>query len=115
MYITNLTAEEHYRLHGTLRESDIEHVLQREAAFGDLDGLDDMIQEGIVSYPDEDFLADIIHGARTLAKRLRGADRTSFLAVVESMEALQQTTYHSTEYGIEELRKAKKAYQDARP
>jgi hypothetical protein len=64
------------------------------------------MQEAASQYPTEDFLCNPIEELQTLAKRMRGENKTALLAIIETLDAIQLDTGRSSEYGRDELRKA---------
>jgi hypothetical protein len=109
MYInSNLTAKEALRLHGQLSEQHLESLLESEEKLNAIDDIDGNLLDARGSYPDEDFLAEIIDRMQTFAKNLRGANKDTCLSIIEALDDIQTTTMHASDYGRSELSSALK-------
>lgn len=109
----NLTHEERERLAfiaghttgaqllGELSDS----VAMLEAA----DDAEAYVREAYGSFVAEDWLADQLADLRTIAKRMRGANRDELEALAQSIEDARDQQAQSSEYGLEQLGKALKA------
>ena len=71
------------------------------------------IDEAIGCYPAEDFAHAVLADLRVLAKRLRGANAEDLTEIIAVLEDLQTEVSGSTEYGIDELRKAQTEINEA--
>lgn len=111
MYInaSNLTAEEHYKLNGTIREKDLEVIFEAPINQTSLEDAKAYIDEASSQYPVEGFLQAHKERLSTLLKNLRGDNRKTLESIIEDLDTLAMSTYHESEYGRDELRKAKEA------
>lgn len=114
-YASNMSAEEEFRITGTLNPGAIETLLDRETLLRNLDGIDVKIEEGMAQFPSEDFLQGTINRLHQLAKKLRGENRLKVLAIIECLDDLAQCTFNAADYGRSELKDALKMYKDAVP
>lgn len=106
MLNANLTAEEEFRLTGTLSPAKIEELLDTSAEVGYIKGIDAHIEEAMGQFPAEDFLSDTISRLHEFARRLRGQNRSDLLGIIESIDDLAQLTFNAADYGRDELKKA---------
>lgn len=110
---SNITAQEEFRLTGTVSGERLNGLLERSDALEKLDGLDAHIYEANGQYPAEDFLSDVIERLHNLAKRLRGDNKAELLGVIEALDDIGQTTFYASDYGRSELRKALATLKEA--
>ena len=82
-----------------------------------IDALDDMVSmedvsdtvtEASASYPEEDFLDDIIDRINRLAKNLRGENKEEAKSISEDLFELGNEILRSAEYGREKLKELEK-------
>ena len=110
----NMTANEHYQVNGTLSDQhiqkllDVDHILQ---------GVVDCrieIDDAISSFPEEDFMSNIIDrltnlkkNLSNLKKNLRGDNKEELSSIIDDIEDVVTSTMQSTEHGIEKLNSVK--------
>lgn len=110
MYAHNMTPEECLRLNGAIPPDMAESLIAKADA---LDGLGDTeanLQEAIGCFPEEDFLYRVIKDLGDLAKSLRGDNRAELLRIIGTLDQVETETQQSTEYGVEQLSEACKAF-----
>ena len=101
----NLTAEEEYHITGVLsNKAHIERLL-------DLDMKDTAaavvhIKEARGTFPAEDYLEEILHEFRAVAKLSKGAVRDRLIGAINTLEAKIEALNQASEYGAAELRSA---------
>jgi hypothetical protein len=107
---TNMTLEEEFRINGTLSVSTIETVLDKMASQEEVNasGAVVYIDEASGCFPTEDFMEDELRELRTIANRLRGANKLQMLDLLERLTQERNQINQSAEYGADELKKAKK-------
>lgn len=103
-----LTPQEHYRMHGCLAPEHTEEALDAIEACDALGAIDGYIKEAKAQFPEEDFLQEPIDELRKLAEPMRGENKAKLIALADKLQALQVSTFHESEYGIDELKKALK-------
>jgi hypothetical protein len=103
---SNATAEEEFKLTGTLRSSSIESLLDGAAALESYEGIEAHISEAMGQYPAEDFTSELAQRMLNLAKRLRGDNKAEMLAIIESLDDMAQCRFNASEYGRSELQAA---------
>ena len=104
-----MSAAEYYRYNGTLTSEHIEDLLSIEARLEQVKGIDAYIGEAMAQFPAEDFLSDVENRLQELCKRLRGDNRETLKDIIESLSNVAQCEFNSTNYGRDELRKARVA------
>jgi molecular chaperone DnaK (HSP70) len=109
---SSMTAQEEFRMTGTLSPNRIESLLSVEGRLEALDGLSNHIEEAMSQYPAEDFLSDIESRLHEFAKKLRGQNKEALLGIIESLSDLAQTTFYAADYGRSELKEALKAFKE---
>jgi len=102
----HLTAEEEFRLTGTLSAKKIEVLLDFEAMAQALAGVENRLLDAKAQFPSEDFLSGALLRLQALAKRVRGSNRTELLEIIESLVQIQSQQFQSSEHGISELDEA---------
>lgn len=116
IHYSNMTADEEFRLNGTLCAPTIESLL--DAAFErdqlDLKGARACIEEARGCFPAEDALVTQIQEIKRIANRLRGTNKLQLLDAVEQLEQIQTEIFQSSEYGSSELGKALKCLPQKR-
>ena len=103
----SLTPRENLKLHGALPAGQLEDLIDWHERTEDVGDVACHLDEARGQYPAEDFLADVIERLHTLAKRVRGDNRSDLLAIIESLDDVAQTTFNAADYGRSELSKAK--------
>ena len=103
---SNLTNREAYALHGKLDDARMEELLDLEDEHQPTEN-EWHVQEASAQYPEEDFLQDNIKALQALAKNIRGDNKATLLGIIDSLEDIQKSQCHSTEYAREELGKIK--------
>lgn len=98
---TNLTDAEFYDLNGYLSPERIERLLAVSTLQPDL------LDEVAIGFQPEDFLADLITKMEKLRTKLRGDNRESMGAIIESANDIAQCVFNDCDYFTDELRKAK--------
>ena len=113
MYVYSaMTPAEIYRTNGTLPDKTIEELITAHEKLQAVEGIECNIAETATQFPDEDFLQDIISDLQTLAKRIRGDNKSDLLAIIDNIENLQLSTHNEAEYGRSELKQALKAIEE---
>lgn len=110
---SNLSAREHLNLNGRVPRDMLEALLDREDRLTALDGLEAHISEALGCFPAEDFLNPIKELLVSLHKNLRGANKDKLAGIIEDLDDLAQCTFYESDYGRDELRKAKTAIEAA--
>ncbi len=96
------TAEEEYRVTGTLSKSQIERLLDLDAK--DTDAAIIHIKEASGSFPAEDYLEDILHEFKAIAKISRGGVQSRLNAAVNVLAGKITSLQQAAEYGASELK-----------
>ena len=109
----NLSASEYYGMFGTLTTSHIEGLLEVIESGDTFEALKDkcgdaegMLDDASASFPEEDFLSDVIRRMGNLAKSVRGENKATIIEIIETLESISQDTHNNTGYGLDEIRKA---------
>jgi hypothetical protein len=103
----SVTPHELLKLHGALPVSQLEDLIDWQERSADVSDVAYHLDEARGQYPTEDFLAGVIERLHTLAKRVRGDNRSDVLAIIESLDDVAQTTFNAADYGRSELDKAR--------
>lgn len=109
---STLTADEYYRLNGTLDPSRIEALLSLSGLMNVIYDVDCSISEAKAQFPEEDFLSPMIERMQAFSKNMRGPNREAMLRLIEQAEEIQSSTHRATEYGLLELRAAEKSIKE---
>lgn len=109
---SNMTAEEHLRMNGTLPLDMMEELAGYPAKLEALESVEHYMSETMGQFPAEDFLSDPITRLQALAKRVRGDNRDEVLAIIEQLDDIAQTTFNAADYGRDELRKGIKLFKE---
>lgn len=104
-----LTAKEEWQMFGELTgvRADTTFAIANEVA--EVASYEACISEGMAQFPNEDFLDNPIYKLEVFAKGLRGENRQGLLAIIEELRDIQDQQARSSEYGLDELRKAQKS------
>jgi len=100
---SSMTAEEEYRLTGTVTGERLEKLLDCALLVENLDSVAGCIREASTYYPDDDFLYDTIRDMTRLTRKIKGANKDELFAIVQRLSLIAQNTAVSAELGIEEL------------
>jgi len=104
--ILNLTAEEEYRLTGTVTGRRAEELLDASDKVKAYDGIQAYIQEAKGCFVKEDFLGGVTTDLTDLATSLRGDNRIKLLSLIEEIERYVTDAIRDGEYGASELQLA---------
>lgn len=106
---SNTTAEEEYRLTGSVTGIRLEQLLDDSLRLSKILNAEDYIQEATSSFPNEDFLSSITESLYSISKNVRGTNKDDILRVIESLTDLEISVTNDSEYGREQLYQAMKA------
>lgn len=112
MLPANLTPREYFRIHDKLETAHIECLLD---AMDDADEAPDgraYIQEAKANLPEEDLLSAVLDKLNDLAKHVRGDNKVSAEALIESLTQIQSELNNAAEEAKDNLNKAEKELDD---
>lgn len=108
--VSNMCAEEEYRLTGTLCHKSIEYVLDETAKVqkyrDSLYTIEAKIEEAQAQLPQEDMLSEPLTQLKKLLGTVRGDNKVALASVIEKLEEIASETIRATEYGNSELNDA---------
>lgn len=105
---SNFSAEEEYRVTGTVTGDRLVALLDAHANADRYDSIEAHMQEAYDQFPDEDFLEGHKQRLIDLRRNLRGANREALDRIIEALDDLAMTTFYAADYGRSELRLALK-------
>ena len=103
---SNMSAREEMLLTGQVSKERLEALIEKSEALEAMDGIEAHIEEARGQYPAEDFLEKHKDQLMQLRNKLRGSNRETMDAILESLDDLAQMTFYSSEYGRSELNEA---------
>lgn len=106
MNFSSMTAEEEFRMNGTLSGQRVSELLDASAQLESIKDIDACIEEARAQYPAEDFLASFKDRLGQLVNNLRGDNKEKGKALMASIEDIEMTTFYAADYGRKELNKA---------
>jgi hypothetical protein len=102
----HFTAEEEFRITGTLCPSKIVKILDQNALAQDVIDVDANIQEAMGSFPEEDFMKPVVDKLRSMIRNSNGNNREQLIQLAEIVDSVSQEVFNSADYGRQELRMA---------
>jgi uncharacterized protein YunC (DUF1805 family) len=97
--------EENYRMFCAIHPDQMEELLDIAARMESIQSIEGNLIDAN-SYPTEDFLSGPIDRLHDLAKRLRGDNKETLLAIIETLDDIAQCTHYESEHGRSELKSA---------
>lgn len=106
-YRDNLSAEEQFRIFGSVQGDALVQLLDEAALAEGTCGAAEQVQEAMACFPDEDFLEAEILELREWAKSKRGQNKAEFLDLIDRINKTMADMRASADHGLDELKKAR--------
>ncbi len=100
----SLSNEEYYALTGKLTPARIEELLKSEELAEGREGILVDLDEASASYPSEDFMDGVKNNLLEIIKVTKGVRKAELQVLLEQMNDLAMSTFHASEYGLEQLK-----------